>query len=201
MADDWIPQIVATLAGVGVGGLVTYGVLRKLEGERRVREREELVVTLYHEVADRAARCLNDYLVPWQKYERGLPPDETMNGARAGKFRPTDPVVYPLVAGRLGTAGREVIGPVVQFYFALDAVRREVDGVVADYPDLDVLPEDRARLVALRLRQTLNPALRCLKILGVSDWRSIDSLAVVPYPHITQNYSELREGLRDKRPS
>jgi hypothetical protein len=84
---------------VGVIGVVLgHFSSRFLEHVRRRRDARDVSESLYNEIADRAARCLNDHLVPWRKF----PDIGSITCARVARFRPVEPVVYRAVAGKLG---------------------------------------------------------------------------------------------------
>jgi hypothetical protein len=145
--------------------------------------------------------CLNDYLVPWRGFENST--DEAKNkmtADRVKKFRPVNPVVYPAVAAKLGLLPRDALFPVVEFYFRLDALRREIDNVTADYGgdnlDLVVSHRPRLRLIATRLRDSLGPAAVALEKLDVPGSAQIDSNAARAYPHVANLGDALRDGLR-----
>jgi hypothetical protein len=90
---------------------------------------------LYVEIADRSARCLSDYLNPWYQYEKNQPKTELLrkqNAAWVGKFRPVNQVVYSSVAAKIGLLPADILFPVVQFYFRLDALRREIDSITTE---------------------------------------------------------------------
>jgi hypothetical protein len=57
------------LIGLAAGATFSYFGTRILDAGRRKNEARDVSESLYNEIADRAARCLNDYLVPWRKFE------------------------------------------------------------------------------------------------------------------------------------
>jgi hypothetical protein len=61
-----------TLVGTVVGSILGSGgaffVTRRMALENRQKEATDIAVSLHAEIADRVARCLNDYLAPWQSY-------------------------------------------------------------------------------------------------------------------------------------
>src|SRR5262245_51976492 len=58
----------ATLIGAALGVFGTLVVTRHTAKVNREKEAQDVAASLHAEIADRAARCLNDYLVPWQRF-------------------------------------------------------------------------------------------------------------------------------------
>src|ERR1044071_3486314 len=62
-----IPAAAWTIAGAAVGASITFFAARHIANTNRKKEAEDIATSLHAEIADRAARCLNDYLVPWKE--------------------------------------------------------------------------------------------------------------------------------------
>lgn len=203
MHVDWIAIIFSGFGGVVIGGLlggaVSYWLSKRLEGYRRNLAATDVAVSLYHEMADRAARCLQDYILPWRKFDQSNHATETMPVSRVAKFRPAEPVVYPGLAANFGLIKSEALSPIFQFYFRLDALRREIDGVVADFDaDTNLMVHNKGRVtaIALRFRETLSPALNALESLNVESSERIDVEVAASYPETAKLGKPLREALR-----
>jgi hypothetical protein len=103
------------VAGTLTGGMIGFGATTYHDHMRRAKELSDVVASLYVEIADRGARCLNDYIAPWHHVERV--PTEKKKGSWVGKFRPVDPVVYSGSAAKLGLLPADTLIAIVHFYF------------------------------------------------------------------------------------
>jgi hypothetical protein len=116
LSQQGLHQAGWTVLAVMVGSLGTLLVTRRLARENRLIEAKDIAASLHAEIADRAARCLNDYVKPWKTYE-----DEAYTQPKVpplswvSKFRPVEPVVYPAVAAKLGLLAPDALFPVVEF--------------------------------------------------------------------------------------
>jgi hypothetical protein len=110
----WV-GVIGTLVGVLAGGAIGYFITNLHDRQRRKQEIADLKVSLYAEIADRAARCVNDYLKPWRDLK--ITSSNSLPAGRVEKFRPTDPVVFLGVAGKIGLLGPTALLAVTQFYF------------------------------------------------------------------------------------
>jgi hypothetical protein len=199
MADSVLWSIVGTLLGTTLGALGTFWIATRLDRRHRESEARDIAVSLCAEIADRSARCLSDYLVPWCEFHKQKVKHKQADKAWVGKFRPVDPVVYPSVAAKLGLLRPEALFPVVQFYFRLDALRREIDNLTADFgPDqnLTTAAMPRLKLITARLRGSFEPALAALEKLGVENAAQIEHEAAQAYLHVRNTGDSLREALR-----
>jgi len=155
---------------------------------------------LYAEVADRAARCLSDYIVPWRGIETGTSTKAVTNDWVA-KFRPADPVVYVSVAGKLGLLEPQVMFALNHFYFRLQALTREIDAFSDQERRVLNDPHGRRQLeiIPARLRSTFEPALRALERLNVPNFEGFDREAISEYRHVREAGETLRTGLKKYR--
>jgi hypothetical protein len=154
--EGW--PIAATIGGVTVGALGTYIVTRILDSGRRRNEAKDISRSLYSEIADRAARSLNDYLQPWRSIGTS---SDSITIERVGKFRPVNAIVYPGVAAKLGLLAPTALFLIMQFYFRLDAIRREIDDLARDYgpkDDLRTIAPSELNLCLCVFRRVLAPA-------------------------------------------
>src|SRR5207244_3605558 len=171
--------VVTGAVGLVVGAVLTFIVTKLLDSGRRQNETRDVMESLYNEIAERAARCLNDHLAPWRDYEK-----ENFDRARVAKFKPVAPMVYPGVASKLGLLHPIIASRVLLFYTALDAIEREIEDAKNDFsPRAKHLTEHRKKLVADRFRLSLEPALEALEALsaGVREHAEIDQQVALVY--------------------
>lgn len=194
------------VVGALVGALISAGVgtwtARELYHRQQEKEARDFAVSLHAEIADRAARCVSDYLSPWKQIAAGAGRTRKATAAWIAKFRPADPIVYSGVGAKIGLLPAAAIFPVLQFYFRLDAYRREIDSVAADFSAKDQVHQiDPARvtLVARRLQQCIGPALAALEHLKVDTWTAVENEAVNTYVHLHDSGKSLRSALQDER--
>jgi hypothetical protein len=202
LSDNGIHPSGWTLMGVLLGAGGTFIVTRRIARENRLMESNDIAVSLHAEIADRAARCLNDYLAPWSKFEQ---PDYDQEAVPefswVGKFRPVDPVVYPAVASKLGLLKPDALFAVVQFYFRLRAVQREIDGILSDQKFAEEKEFKKVRrrlvLVARRFHATLEPAsLALFKLSSGFDGSHVEAAAIEAYGYVREKRKPLREQLQ-----
>jgi hypothetical protein len=117
------------------------------------------------------------------------------------KFRPVDPVVYPAVASKLGLLNPEAVFPILQFYFRLDALRREIDVLLTDeiYDSETKFAKvrRRLRLITTRFREALQPGRLALEKLNVVDAARVEDAAARAYPNVAKLDRSLRQQLRE----
>jgi hypothetical protein len=169
-----------------------------------LQEIDDLKASIYAEIADRAARCVNDYLVPW----RDAKPDK-LSAEWVGKFRPMDPVVFPGIAGKLGLFDAESLIAVTQFYFRLEALSQALDSLrvecerrenISEVRSVKPGDDGRVGLIVTRLRSCFEPALRAIKSLDVQKAAGLDKEVARIYPHLRNSGLTLREALKEHTP-
>ncbi|UGY14225.1 hypothetical protein HAP48_0037560 [Bradyrhizobium septentrionale] len=193
-----------TLVGAGAAWFAVRRQIneqRKLADERADKERASLSASIYAEIADRAARCLNDYIRPWSVWEdRQIEPT-----VRA--FLPERAVVYPGAVEKLGLLDQPVVVGAVQFYSRLSAVAQAMEFIAADKERLwetvqkspataqwiDPLRNTHARLITERLQSCFQPALAALK--GLGERPSVDADTVKVYPYLRETGLTLHQAL------
>lgn len=193
----------STAVNVGfliVGGTLTALVTLAIERARRDSLVLDLASALYIELADRAARCCFDYESPWREY---VDMPVAMTVLRLRKFVPLKPVIYLSCASQLPTL--EEYAPdapqqLIQFYFRLEAWRRDAENVAdsSDRQNHNVRVE-ATEFLARRLGQTLVPALAALKSLSplVQRHLELDANAIAPYD-AESNVPRSKELLRQR---
>lgn len=191
----WLQDIGFVLVGAVIGAVaVIYHDFR-----RRASEEKDIANALYQEIADRAARCCSDFMVPWQSHWTA-PNVQTkrMTLRRVLKFRPADPIVYPDIGIKMALLKPGIASPIIHFYFRLDAWRRDIDHMDHWLKEGDsrTLSPEESQLLAKRLGETLSPALKALEALQgeVSAHAVFDNKAMDAYRIDGDN---LRTALRD----
>ena len=185
--------VASGVIGAVLGAAFTYAGTKLLDRGGRQNETRDVTESLYNEIAERAARCLNDHLIPWRDYKK-----ENFDRARVAKFKPVAPVVYPGVASKLGLLHPIIASRVLLFYTALDAIEREIEDAKNDFPPRGKhLTEHRKKLVADRFRLSLEPALDALETLsaGVRYHPEIDQQVALVYPWVRETDKPLRVAL------
>jgi hypothetical protein len=136
-----------------------------LEEIKRAREAKNLAKALFHELARAAGRCCFDFEEPWGRY---VNTPVQMAIFRALKFVPDPPVIYPAVAPQIALLKDEAAQAIIDFYFSLDAWRRDLENATAEYQrvgGMELTPKD-VKFLAKRLQQTLSPGKRALEALA-----------------------------------
>jgi hypothetical protein len=143
--------------------------------------------SLYAEIVDRASRCANDYIIPWRncgtrKFER-----------EDAKFLPSQPLVLPSLASKLGLLDAEILLAVTQFYFRLSVLRDAIELVSTDPNTSEAIRLQRVDMIQKRFLSCFGPALRSLTLLNVSDWEKFDLEATKVYPNLKEEPGDLRQ--------
>lgn len=178
------------LVGVVLGGAISVGTATHLDNRRGKQEIVALKASLYAEIADRAARCANDYIKPWKGWK-----NRQLN-SEVRKFCPTPPAVLPAAAGKLGLLDAKSLLAVTQFYFRLSALREAFEFVAADAKPDGSNQSEQVEMIQGRLRSCFGPALRSLERLDVPNWAEFDQEATEIYPHLKGERDTLRNVLR-----
>ena len=86
----------------------------------------------------------------------------------------------------------------VQFYFHLDTLRREIDGITTEFGQKqDLIVRGRLKLVAARLKKCAAAASKALEKLDVPGSEEIDDAAALAHENIGKSGQSLRDGLRN----
>ena len=117
--EDYVANFGFLIIGVLIG---TYPVFL-IEELRRAREKRILTESLYHELANRVARCCFDFESPWSRYWTQL---DSTTEFWLRKFIPEPPVIYPAVASNISVLGAGAARTVIEFYIALAAWERDI---------------------------------------------------------------------------
>lgn len=178
------------LVGTILGGAISVGAVTYHDNNRRKREIAALKASLYAEIADRAARCANDYIRPWKGWKEGKQLNSDVR-----KFCPTPPAVLPAVAGKLGLLDARTLLAVTQFYFRLSALREAFEFVAVEAKPDSSDHEQHVKMIQDRLRSCFAPAVRSLERLDVPNWAEFDQEATEVYPWLKGERDTLRNVL------
>jgi hypothetical protein len=174
------------LAGTILGSAISFGAFTYHDKRRQKQEIEAMRASLYAEIVDRAARCANDYIIPWRDWDKRKFVREDI------KFRPSLPLVLPAVAGKLGLLDAETLLAVTQFYFRLSVLRDAIELVSDDANSSEAIRVERVGMIQRRLVSCFDPALRSLKKLDMPNWEKFDQEAAKVYPHLKKEPGDLR---------
>jgi len=150
---------------------LTYSKQKRRDAEINQEKKAHIILALYAELYLRAARAVRD-CATWRGY---IETSEKIDLSRFRKFRPDEPFVYQSLGSDIGMLPIDIVSHLNEFYFRLDAVRRDVEKTPNTYKEhfddvdpynLDVLFYSEMKLFHKRLRQTLGPAIRAISILN-----------------------------------
>ena len=165
----------------------------RIEADRYGLQLVSLRACIYAEIADRAARCVNDCMANDDFSKRDRDAEWVRN------LRPLRPVVLPAIAGSLGLLKTESLLAVSQFYSRLEAVTLAIDSTALAYETPDQLAThgnaaarniSRAKFIGTRLYSCLDPARHALRILA-EPGAEID--AEIIDREVTKVYSSLKD--------
>ncbi|BBC00117.1 hypothetical protein [Bradyrhizobium elkanii] len=161
------------------------------------QDRAALKAGLYAEISDRAARCVNDYVNPWRDWPR-----TRFLTTDIRKFTPTENVVLPAVAGKLGLLDASTLPAVTQFYFRLAVLAQAIDFVASETERNDtavtgLLQDQHVNMIKERFYSCFDPALRALNGLDVPEAERFEDEALKIYPHLKRTGRSVREALED----
>ncbi|WP_146207740.1 hypothetical protein [Bradyrhizobium sp. SUTN9-2] len=169
----------------------------KLASDQIEQDRAALKAGLYAEISDRAARCVNDYVNPWRDW-----PKSRMLTPEIRKFAPTENVVLPGVAGKLGLLDASTLPAVTQFYFRLAALAQAIDFVASEKErrtnaTLDLYHDEHVTMIRARLFSCFDPAMRALDGLAIPEAEQFEEEALKIYPHLERAGRSVRGALKD----
>jgi hypothetical protein len=162
LALEFLPGYVPLgnlLLGAGIALSATYFV----ETWKRRQLANDLAVALYHELANRVARCCFDFESPWSN-DWEIP--RRVNRFGAGKFSPEPPMIFNANSDKLALFGGRVPSALMAFYFRLSVLRRDIENLRADTRDHSDLGDDAVRLIGSRFSAALAPGLKALDALA-----------------------------------
>ena len=186
---EWWPEMsfaeqsIFLLAGAAVG----FFAGQAADYLRVTRHKKQVATAVYAEVANRLARCAHDYKAPWGA---SWGPDEADEFARQRdpyslvKFLPQPPMVFPSLGDSIALLPPKAISPLIDFYFRLEAWRRDLSAVSEGKGNYDI---ETVVTLTYRLGETLEPgrdALRALKY-GVKNSVELDRDICGSFRHLT----------------
>jgi len=113
-----------TLGNVIVGAILALGASTYIEKQKREQLVDDLSIALYHELANRVARCCFDFENPWSR-DWTTPRNRGVFGVT--KFIPQPPTVFDGNADKLALLGPEVPAAMMAFYFRLWVLHRDIE--------------------------------------------------------------------------
>lgn len=185
---------------LGIGGILAIGTATLMEIWKRHTLVRDLARILYAELTHLVARCVFDSESPWKAYwpEDASSASRTAGGLR--KFAPAVPTIYTATAGQLALLPGKAPQTLIEFYYRLSALRREIENTVAGASPSSVqVPSGQLRQVGLRFRQTLEPSLKALEALApiVADSAKMEEHARASY-YETRPGSDLTKTLKER---
>jgi hypothetical protein len=207
LAGGIIGALVALCAAVLAFVAVQFqiGQQKQDELDRHERELASIKTAIYAEIADRSARCVNDYLDPWRSKEIVEPSD--LICMRVEIYLPIQSVIFPAVAAKVGLIESEALLAITQFYFQLDALSQAFRSVADDMANREAafgVPDDwlerdrdRVKIIKDRLSSCCVPALSALDwLIPEAEAREFDKKIVEVFSPLRHSKLTLRAALR-----
>jgi hypothetical protein len=165
-----------SLGNILVGAGLALGATYFVEEAKRSRLAKDLAIAIYHELANRAARCCYDFESPWSRY---LEKPHELSRFTVAKFLPQAPTVFEANADKLALLGVTVPAALIAFYFRLAVIARDMENLREDAAGGKV-SANGVHTIATRFAAALAPGLRALQALGahVPNHRDIDDDAI-----------------------
>jgi hypothetical protein len=180
-----------TLGNVIVGAILALGASTYIEKQKREQLVADLSVALYHELANRVARCCFDFEEPWS----GLWTTPRNRGVfEVTKFIPQPPTVFDSNADKLTLLGPQIPAAMMAFYFRLWVLGRDIEALCKTEvePATSALGYGPVTIIASRFGATLAPGLAALQALGekVDGFKDIDAAAWDTFDKPPNNHDE-----------
>ena len=173
-----------------VGGGVVIVATLVVDYFRHEREKKQVTIAVYTELANRLARCTHDHIDPWseawdtdkaEKF-RGRWPHKSLK-----KFLAQAPMVFPSLGPSIALLDTKAISPLIDFYFRLDAWNRDLSAIAETEP---LYNAKHVQWLIYRLGETLKPGSDALNALK----RSIDEPESID-KDICRSFDNLEESL------
>jgi hypothetical protein len=165
-----------------LGALLSMLPFYLIEREKRSLRVKELARVLHVELADLVARCCYDSEAPWCRLWEPNANIQPSNVLWLRKFAPHTPLIFPAVAGEIAILKGNAPQRLIQFHNGINALRREIEDCANATTQLGAaqISSGQIKVIASRMRLTLEPALNALKTLSsmVSDAREIEADAI-----------------------
>ncbi len=163
--------------------LVALAVFQIAEARRVAREQaadsvDALARALHVELSEFVARCCFDFEFPWGQYLKEKHAAGEMDHFRLNKFVPASPMIYEATASQIARLNGTAPQCLIQFYYRVAAWRRDAANMADRLRVRDaerqsalphrppILPIEDARVLASRLKETLEPGFKALVALG-----------------------------------
>lgn len=176
-------SFLANVAFLTIGVLLAITLDLVRDGIRRPRQARDLAHSLYHELANRVARCVFDFEEPWEKWvDKERIDEKEVSVVRLRKFIPIPPTIYPATAGQIGLLNDSAAQAIIRFYVSLAIYQKDMEDTL-DYCQQrspQHVPRQLVAFVAERLRRTLAPGLEALRELSrmVEGHENIEAAAI-----------------------
>jgi len=121
-----LPPLQGALGNILVGAALTLMATSAVEQWKRSRLKKDLAVGIYHELATRVARCCVDFDKPWSEYWKNPVPRSRFT---VRKFRPEPATIFDANADKLALFETNQAAALIDFYFRLGVVRRDIDNL------------------------------------------------------------------------
>ena len=116
-------------AGAFIGFLATLVV----DYFRHKREKKQVTIAVYTELANRLARCTHDHINPWgEAWDTDKAKDFAASRSNISlkTFLAQAPMVFPSLGASVALLDTKAISPLIDFYFHLDAWNRDLSTIV-----------------------------------------------------------------------
>src|SRR5689334_6866247 len=172
-----LPSLQGALGNILVGAALTLTATSVVEQWKRNRLKKDLAVAIYHELATRVARCCVDFDKPWSEYWKNPVP---LSRFTVRKFRPEPGTIFDANADKLALFETNQAAALIEFYFRLGVVRRDIDNLSDEPTESSGLGSKAIQMIASRFAASLDPGLKALNALAtlVPDHASIETAAL-----------------------
>jgi hypothetical protein len=190
----WGPQANQQLGGIMLGAGLTLCATFVVESWKRRQLAHDLGAALYHELANRVARCCYDFEDPWCGYLFGA---ARLDRFTIGKFAPEPPTIFNANADKVAMFGDRAPAAMMAFYFRLAVLKRDIENIRDD--PRDHIYDKYTRIIASRFAATLDPGLRALDALAsmVSNTATIEADALDTFDSVLPRPQREATNLRE----
>jgi len=173
----------ANITFLVAGALVAIAAQLTIEAGKRADRIQDVAGSLYHELANRLARCVFDFEKPFEKWgnHRDVG-DAEVDVLRLRRFMAIAPTIYPAIAGEISLLAPNAGQAIINFYARFEIYRTDMEALAKDCElrELTFVPPKHVAILAGRLKRTLRPGLQALRALAalVPNHKQIDAEAI-----------------------